>query len=175
MKKRSLDMLEWYEALVFALVVFVIGFSFLFRIILVNGSSMHPTLKENDRLIIYAAGYQPRRGDVVVLDAYIDYGKPLVKRVIALGGDTVDIDEATGAVAVNGETLQEDYIAEPIREFGDVEFPLTVPAGTVFVLGDNRNASTDSRDSDVGCVDSRDVLGRVVFRIAPFNRMGVIQ
>ncbi|MBQ7858613.1 MAG: signal peptidase I [Faecalibacterium sp.] len=175
MKKRALDLLEWYEALVFALVLFVVGFSFLFRIILVNGSSMHPTLEPNDRLIIHAAGYQPQRGDVIVLDAYIDYVKPLVKRIIALGGDTVDIDAATGTVSVNGQALQEDYIAEPIRVMGDVEFPLVVPDGTVFVLGDNRNGSTDSRDSDVGCVDARDVLGKAVFRISPFDRMGVIQ
>lgn len=173
--KNRQNLLEWYEALVFALVVLVVSFSFLFRIIMVNGGSMEPTLNNGDRLIIWAAGYQPQKGDVIVVDGYIDYGKPLVKRIIATGGDTVDIDFFAGTVAVNGEVLDEPYIAEPTYASFDVAFPLTVPEGAVFVMGDNRNASTDSRDSRIGFVDERDILGKVIFRIAPFDRMGGIQ
>lgn len=174
-EKNGQNLLEWYEALVFALAVLVVSFSFLFRIIMVNGGSMEPTLNNGDRLIIWAAGYRPQRSDVIVVDGYIDYGKPLVKRIIATGGDTVDIDFSAGTVTVNGTTLEEPYIAEPTYTSFDVTFPLTVPEGTLFVMGDNRNGSTDSRDSDIGFIDERDILGKVIFRISPFDRIGGIQ
>ena len=173
--RKGQSALDWYEAMVFALVILVAAFSFFIRLIMVSGSSMVPTLYENDRLIVWAAGYTPARGDVVVVDDYIDYGKPLVKRVIAKGGDEVDIDFVTGTVSVNGTVLEEPYVAQPTYESFDVEFPMTVPEGTVFVLGDNRNASSDSRTSVIGCIDERDVMGKVVFRFSPFNRMGGIR
>ena len=142
---RGQNLLEWYEALISAALVLVLIFSFFFRIIQVDGSSMVPTLVNGDKLIVWGAGYTPQRGDVVIVDSYTSYGKPLVKRVIAKGGDTVSIDYATGTVAVNGEVLQEDYIAEPTYLGYDVTFPYTVPEGTVFVMGDNREWSKDSR------------------------------
>ena len=104
---------EWYEALISAALVLVLIFSFFFRIIQVDGESMVPTLQNGEKLIVWGAGYEPQRGDVVIVDSYTPYGKPLVKRVIAKGGDTICIDYETGTVAVNGEVLQEDYIAEP--------------------------------------------------------------
>ena len=155
---RGQNLLEWYEALISAALVLVLIFSFFFRIIQVDGSSMVPTLVNGDKLIVWGAGYTPQRGDVVIVDSYTSYGKPLVKRVIAKGGDTVSIDYATGTVAVNGEVLQEDYIAEPTYLGYDVTFPYTVPEGTVFVMGDNRNQSLDSRSTYVGCIDERDIL-----------------
>ena len=173
-EKRGSNVLEWYESLIFSIFVVIALFSFVFRITLVYGSSMVPTLAEQDRLIVWATGYEPTRGDVVILDGYIEYGKPLVKRIIAVAGDTVDIDFDAGIVSVNGEVLDEPYIAEPTRLEGDVAFPLTVPEGSVFVMGDNRNGSTDSRNSAVGCIDERDVLGKAVFRILPFDKIGVI-
>ena len=104
---------EWYEALISAALVLVLVFSFFFRIIQVDGASMVPTLQNGDKLIVWGAGYEPQRGDVVIVDSYTAYGKPLVKRVIAKGGDTISIDYASGTVTVNGEVLDEDYIAEP--------------------------------------------------------------
>lgn len=172
---KEQNALEWYEAMIFALVILVVGFSFFFRIIMVSGSSMEPTLQWNDRLIIRAAGYTPERGDVIVVDGYIDYGKPLVKRIIAMGGDTVDIDFERGEVSVNGQVLDEPYTAAPTYDSFDVEFPLTVPEGTVFVLGDNRNASSDSRVAAIGCIDERDIMGKVVFRFMPVNKLGGIE
>ena len=151
---------EWYEALISAALVLVLIFSFFFRIIQVDGESMVPTLQNGEKLIVWGAGYEPQRGDVVIVDSYTPYGKPLVKRVIAKGGDTICIDYETGTVAVNGEVLREDYIAEPTYLGYDVEFPYTVPEGTVFVMGDNRNNSLDSRSSYVGCIDERDILGQ---------------
>ena len=130
---RGQNLLEWYEALISAALVLVLIFSFFFRIIQVDGSSMVPTLVNGDKLIVWGAGYTPQRGDVVIVDSYTSYGKPLVKRVIAKGGDTVSIDYATGTVAVNGEVLQEDYIAEPTYLGYDVTFPYTVPEGTVSI------------------------------------------
>ena len=165
---------EWYDSLVFALVVIVLVFVFLCRIIVVSGSSMVPALQGGDRVVVQSLLYRPERGDVVVVDSYSEYGDPLVKRIIAMGGDTVDIDFDTGQVTVNGEVLDEPYISAPTQQSFDVEFPLTVPEGQVFLMGDNRPHSTDSRSSQVGFVDERSILGKVLFRIAPFNRLGKI-
>jgi signal peptidase I len=166
---------EWYEALISAALVLVLIFSFFFRIIQVDGESMVPTLQNGEKLIVWGAGYEPQRGDVVIVDSYTPYGKPLVKRVIAKGGDTICIDYETGTVAVNGEVLQEDYIAEPTYLGYDVEFPYTVPEGTVFVMGDNRNNSLDSRSSYVGCIDERDILGKVLLCFLPVSDFGVVK
>lgn len=169
---RGQNLLEWYEALISAALVLVLIFSFFFRIIQVDGSSMVPTLVNGDKLIVWGAGYTPQRGDVVIVDSYTSYGKPLVKRVIAKGGDTVSIDYATGTVAVNGEVLQEDYIAEPTYLGYDVQFPYTVPEGTVFVMGDNRNQSLDSRSTYVGCIDERDILAGCFCALCPLQILG---
>ena len=112
---------------------------------------------------------------MVIVDSYTAYGKPLVKRVIAKGGDVVNIDYQVGTVSVNGEVLQEAYIAEPTYLGYDVTFPYTVPEGTVFVMGDNRNASLDSRSSYVGCIDKRDILGKVLLCFLPFSDFGVVK
>ena len=165
---------EWYDSLVFALTVIVLVFVFLCRIIVVSGISMEPTLESGDRVVVQGILYEPQRGDVVVVDSYIEYGDPLVKRIIALGGDTVDIDFETGEVYVNGEVLYEPCISAPTQQSFDIEFPLTVPEGQVFLMGDNRPHSTDSRSSQVGLIDERSILGKVLFRIAPINRLGKV-
>ena len=172
---RGQGVLEWYEALISAALVLVLVFSFFFHIIQVDGSSMVPTLVNGDKLIVWGAGYTPQRGDVVIVDSYTSYGKPLVKRVIAKGGDTISIDYDAGTVEVNGELLQEDYIAAPTHLGYDVEFPYTVPEGTVFVMGDNRNESLDSRSSYVGCIDERDILGKVLLCFLPVSDFGVVK
>ena len=118
---RGQGLLEWYEALISAALVLVLVFSFFFRIIQVDGESMVPTLENGDKLVVWGAGYEPQRGDVVIVDSYTSYGRPLVKRVIAKGGDTISIDYATGTVEVNGKVLEEDYIAEPTYLGYDVE------------------------------------------------------
>ena len=154
---RGQNVFEWYEALISAALVLVLVFSLFFRIIQVDGESMVPTLQNGDKLIVWGAGYEPQRGDVVIVDSYTAYGKPLVKRVIAKGGDVVNIDYQAGTVSVNGEVLQETYIAEPTY------------------LGDNRNASLDSRSSYVGCIDERDILGKVLLCFLPFSDFGVVK
>ena len=166
---RGQGLLEWYEALISAALVLVLVFSFFFRIIQVDGESMVPTLENGDKLIVWGAGYEPQRGDVVIVDSYTSYGRPLVKRVIAKGGDTISIDYATGTVEVNGKVLEEDYIAEPTYLGYDVEFPYTVPEGTVFVMGDNRNNSLDSRSQRVGLIHKDDIIGKAQAVVFPFS------
>ena len=169
------EIYDWMQSLVFALIICILVFVFLFRIVDVSGDSMNPTLTNGDKLVVWGAGYEPQRGDVVIVDSYTSYGRPLVKRVIAKGGDTISIDYATGTVEVNGKVLEEDYIAEPTYLGYDVEFPYTVPEGTVFVMGDNRNASLDSRSSYVGCIDEQDILGKVLLCFLPISDFGVVK
>ena len=168
------ETLEWYDALAMAVAIIALVFTFGVRIVKVDGHSMDHTLSDGERILINLLK-APDYGDIVVVDGYTDYGKPLVKRVIAKGGDTVSIDYATGTVAVNGEVLQEDYIAEPTYLGYDVQFPYTVPEGTVFVMGDNRNQSLDSRSTYVGCIDERDILGKVLVCFMPFTDFGVVK
>ena len=173
-RKSNQNIVEWYEALIFALAFLVLLFTFVVRVVAVNGSSMVPTLNSGDRLLVQSSLFQVERGDVVVIDSYIEYGKPLVKRVIAVGGDRVDINAETGEVFVNGQLLDEPYIAEATRQKGDMEFPLTVPEGYLFVMGDNRMHSTDSCYQDIGFIDERDILGQVLYRTYPFSAIGSI-
>ena len=172
---RSRDQIEWFESIVFALTVLVLVFTFVVRVAAVNGISMENTLQPGARLLLQSVGYTPQRGDVVVTDDLIDYGKPLVKRVIALGGDVVDIDFQAGAVPVNGETLEEPYIRELTLLDEGQTFPLTVPQGKLFLMGDNRCQSKDSRSPEIGCIDERDILGKAILRIFPLQKIGVIQ
>lgn len=157
-----------FEMVVTALFIITLIFTFVFRIVEVKGPSMKPTLQDGDRLIVSAAGYTPERGDIIVISGDSKYDKPIVKRVIAVGGDVVNIDFEAGEVTVNGEPeCYEDGVTF-LRY--DVSFPLTVEEGTVFVLGDNRDDSLDSRSSTIGCVDEKRIVGKVINRIYPFGR-----
>lgn len=167
------EILEWLESIVFASVVAIFLFVFVMRLAAVEGHSMEPTLYENDRLIIRTMGYEPEFGDVVVLD--IPDTDPLIKRIIATEGQEVDIDFENGVVYCDGVALDEPYVAEPTYREEDVEFPVTVPEGCVFVMGDNRNHSTDSRDSMVGMVSVEHIVGEAVFRFMPFHSFGFLE
>jgi len=160
--KRNKDALEWLEAVALAVVAVALVFTFGVRMIRVDGESMLPTLQDGERLLISSLPYEPAYGDIIIIDQYTEYGEPLVKRVIGIGGDTIDIDFQAGVVYRNGEPLDEPYTAEPTYLQESVTFPVTVPQGCLFVMGDNRNHSTDSRDTRVGFIDVRDVLGRVL-------------
>lgn len=168
------ELFEWAEALLVSLTVVILVFVFGVRVIGVQGSSMVPTLQDSNQLLVSNLFYTPQKGDIVILtkDAFMD--SPIVKRVIATEGDTVDIDFSTGTVTVNGEVLQEDYIAEPTYKEFDMTFPQTVPENCIFVMGDNRNHSTDSRYAELGMVDTRYVIGKVLLRIYPFNEIGTV-
>ena len=165
---------EWYDSLVFALAVIVLFFVFAVRIITVSGVSMQPTLYGGDRVAVQSMLYTPQRGDVVVVDSYSRYGDMLVKRVVGVGGDVIDIDFESGIVYRNGEALEEPYVLGPTTLSYDIQFPITVPQGSVFLLGDNRNGSKDSRSSEIGCIDERDLLGKVLWRLTPFSKIGKV-
>ena len=168
-KPAGRDLYEWAQALVASVLGVVLLFTFVIRLIGVDGHSMVPTLQDGDRLMVLTSllDDQYEYGDIVVLrkDTFLE--EPIVKRVIATEGQTVDIDFASGEVYVDGELLEEDYINEPTYVEEGTEFPLTVPEGSVFVMGDNRNHSSDSRDSGLGTVDTRYVIGRAVFLLFP--------
>ncbi len=168
---------EWMEALITSLIVVVMVFTFLFRVVNVSGSSMLPTLESSDRVLLSSLFYTPRQGDVVVISRTVGLDKPIIKRVIATEGQTVDIDFETGMVIVDGEILDESaYIENGITtQASDMEFPAQVPPGHIFVLGDNRSVSKDSRSSDVGMVDVRYVLGKAQWIVFPLDRFGSIE
>lgn len=163
----KLNIFEVFETIIAALVVATILFTFFFRVFDVNGPSMKPTLQHNDKLIVSTVGYKVQRGDVVVISETGDLDEPIVKRIIAVGGDTVDINFTTGVVTVNG--TEEDYTDELTTQQFDIAFPITVPEGAVFVLGDNRANSLDSRSTRVGCVDERYIVGKVLLRVFPLG------
>ena len=164
------EMYDWIQCLLTALVVCVLIFIYFIRIIDVSGTSMLPTLNNGDKMLVSDLFYSPRAGDVVVFKAEdYDPNKALVKRVIATGGQTVNIDFDRGIVYVDGQPIEEDYINELTKTKLDFIGPQDVPDGCVFVLGDNRNASTDSRNNLIGMVDERLILGRVYFVIFPLD------
>ena len=167
MKERRGDVFDWVQSLVVALLVCVLLFTFVGRIVNVSGTSMLDTLRNNDRIVISDLFYTPKRGDIVVLRKTSFSDEPIVKRVIALGGQTVNIDFEKGVVYVDGEALDEPYILEPTRRRIDFEDETLVPEGCVFVMGDNRNGSTDSRDLRIGCVDERLIIGKALFLLIP--------
>ena len=171
---------DWAESLVPALVFVVLLFVFAVRLIGVDGDSMLPTLQSRNYLIVSDLFYDPSPGDIVVItkEGFLinKYGREdsFVKRIIAVEGQTVDIDYDAGIVYVDGEALDEPFTNTPTNRRGDMQFPQTVPEGCVFVLGDNRNGSTDSRYTYVGMIDERYIVGRVLLRILPIREFGVV-
>lgn len=135
---------------------------------------MVPTLQDGDRLLISHLFYQPQYGDIVVITKPNEDRRPYIKRLIATEGQTVEIDFEKGTVMVDGKLLEEPYINEPTHLQEGVTFPLTVPKGQVFVLGDNRNHSKDSRDSSLGTFDEGYILGRCLLRYFPFDTAGPV-
>lgn len=167
---------DWLDSVVFALVVVMI-FNVGFRIVNVSGDSMLPTLHTGDRLIISRIGYQPQVGDIIVSVQDNTRHEPVIKRIIALEGQTVDVDTEAGIVYVDGQALDDSYTLQPglllpMYE-NPVSFPVEVPQGCVFVMGDNRNNSLDSRSYSIGMIQERYILGKAVFCIFPFDRIGV--
>ena len=174
-EERSL----WYEMyrtladIISCLIFVTVLFVFAIRLVGVVGDSMYPTLHDGDKLTLLSNFlYEPEVGDIVVVKAVAYDNDPIVKRVIADEGQTVDIDFETGEVFVDGVVIDEPYIAELTHREEGMEFPLTVSENCIFVMGDNRQHSTDSRHPAIGCVDKRYVLGKALQIVLPFERMG---
>ncbi len=178
------DVFEWLEVIISALVAVVVIFTVIFRVATIEGSSMENTLFENQKVIITNWFYTPEKGDIVVVSRNADNNAtsiendgngPIIKRVIATEGQLVDIKG--GVVYVDGVPLDEPYTKTPTNQLYDVEFPVYVPEGHIFCLGDNRNESLDSRSSRIGndgMIDVRYVLGKAEFRILPLSDFGRI-
>lgn len=167
---------EWAQALVCSVLAAVVVFAFGARVVGVSGGSMRETLQNGDLLLVVngflCGDYE--RGDVVIAaKAAFENGEPIVKRVIATEGQTIDIDFDQGVVYVDGEALEEPYIREATHLAEGTEFPLTVPEGCVFLMGDNRNGSRDSREPTLGPVDTRCLIGRAVFLLLPGKTEGL--
>ena len=169
----------WYETLglvIGALITIIVLFTLVARLEWVDGSSMYPTLKDKEIMLVWQAGYTPEQGDVVLLTQKSYREASLVKRVIAVGGQTVRIDYEENKVYVDGTALEEDYInweeADPMEE-RPVSWTeeRTVPEGYVFVMGDNRNHSSDSRDPAIGVVAAENVIGKCVLVLFPFRTL----
>lgn len=163
---------DWASAFLFALIFVVMIMTFCFRLVDVDGDSMLQTLQNGNKIIVTGLNYEPQVGDIVVISHGAELDKALVKRVIAVGGQTVDINSDTGDVIVDGIVIKEDYINGKTTKIGNMDFPIEVEEGTVFVLGDNRPISKDSRFTDVGLIDNDAIIGKVRFRIYPFNKFG---
>ncbi|MBQ5760311.1 MAG: signal peptidase I [Clostridia bacterium] len=167
----ALELFGWAQSLIWALLVLVFISSFFVRISGVSGDSMYPTLHWGDRMLLRLNYNEPQRGDIVVIMAPEFDEEPLVKRIIAVGGDEIDIDDE-GNVWVNGEQLFEPYINEQYFNGGSMTYPFYVPEGEVFVMGDNRNYSADSRAEYIGALKVEDIIGRVFFRMWPISSFG---
>lgn len=183
------DGLGIIELAISVVIVIIMIFTYVIRIADVDGRSMSPTLEDNDKLIVRSLFYTPKNGDVVVInnkssnliseEGKVAEGeglkKTIVKRVIATGGQIVDIDFESGTVKVDGNAIEEKYISEPTtRDEHAFEYPLSIPEGYIFVMGDNRNISMDSRHPQIGLVPEDRVVGHVIYRSYPFDKLGRI-
>ena len=191
-RKQKIDpenetILLYLHDIVYLLAGIMLVLLLLFRVVVVSGPSMMDTLVDGDCLVLvsHAVAGEPKYGDIVVVSkkAYKD-GEPIIKRVIATEGQEVNIDFYKGIVSVDGVELDEPYVNTPTNEFEGIEFPQIVPTGCVFVLGDNRNLSKDSRSPEIGMIDKREILGKALVIALPgpnevtqkrdFKRIGVL-
>lgn len=164
---------EWVHSLVFAVAIVVILLTFFVRLVDVSGTSMLQTLQNNDKVIVSNLLYTPKTGDIVVVSKGAKYAEPIIKRVIATEGQTLSIDFDKESVVVDGVELKEDYIQGHTHK-EDGEIPAVIPKGKVFVLGDNRGVSMDSRSKTIGLIDVKDIIGKADLVVFPFKDFKVL-
>jgi signal peptidase I len=165
----NMSLYDWLQCIVSAVVAGILIFVFIGKVDGIKGPSMMQTLQDGDTVILSNLFYTPKYADIVFIKTDFYGETPIVKRVIATAGQTVDIDFDKGVVFVDGVALKEDYVNAPTTLRISFQDQVTVPDGHVFVLGDNRNDSSDSRDDRIGMIDVRDILGKVYFILIPGN------
>lgn len=178
-KERMLSVLEFFEVFVFSIFIVLFVFSFAFRVCVVDGDSMKNTLHNGEKLVTRDLFYSPECGDIIVFYENEPLNKPLVKRVIATEGQTIEINYVSGTVTVDGELLDEEYVylsgdhyilfPNYVYDKNTKIFTATVPDGMLFVMGDNRNDSWDSRSYDISFISEEQIMGKVICRISPFS------
>ncbi len=169
------EILEWIACIVVAVIITLFLRNFVFTLVRVDGSSMDPTLANGERLVMIRLGYEPEEGDIVVVDPDNGSSAPYIKRIIGMPGDLIQFETGTGGkveLYINGELQEEGYISSDIYPGNIGQGTYTVPEGHVFVMGDNRPNSKDSRDRSVGFIPFDNVLGEAAFRLWPLNRIG---
>ncbi len=189
-RRAGAEVLDWFDTVITSIVAIIVIFALFTRLSTVDGGSMKPTLQDKERLMITDFLYTPERNDIVVVwtdnlhnHDTGEWGKAIVKRIIGIPGDTIELDISTGSVYRNGEKLPQEIKDGILFEDGhaindyttldwDMNGAVTVPDGYVFVMGDNRNDSIDSRDARVGLVDMNNIIGKAYLRVAPIDRFG---
>ncbi len=171
-KKPFIDeLLDWLKSFALVFVVIVLIFTFVAKTAIVNGGSMNNTLFDKDFLLLWSLLYTPQQGDIIAANCE-GLNEVIVKRVIAVGGQEVNIDFSTGTVYVDGEVLDEPYIKNlTLNDELAFNYPITVDEGYYFCMGDNRQNSKDSRHPDVGLVSRDDILGKAIMRIYPLSEI----
>ena len=171
--------LDWIETIVMAFVIVTVVFTFAARVVTVDGASMEPNYYDGDRVLVTSLAGEAKAGDVVIIVHALE--ETLIKRVVATEGQVVDFDNELGELIVDGQVVNGEVygtrngITFAPENVGDtMDFPQTVPEGCVFVLGDHRDDSTDSRKLSVGMVDRRNILGRVVFNLYTRSKIGPV-
>jgi len=189
-KKVAEELFDWIEIFSSALLTVILLFTFIFRLVTVQGPSMEQTLHEKENLIISNLFYTPKQGDIVVIQVpNPNFPTPIIKRVIAVEGQEVSFDFEKWLVYVDGEPIYEidgEAVIEPYVNYERGKYmnggenitdsmPIMIEPGKIFVMGDNRNHSSDSRSASIGQVDIRNVVGRVLVRVFPFDKFGVVK
>lgn len=186
-ENRKKNVLLYLHDFVFWLTGILLVFLLLFRVVVVSGPSMNQTLVHGDYLLLINNVFysEPKQGDIIVAaKESFKNGEPIIKRVIATEGQWVDIDFDAGIVYVNGNPMEEPYANTPTNLYEGIDFPLMVEDGCIFVMGDNRNESKDSRSIEIGQIDKREILGKAIFLFLPgrdpitnkqyFDRIGAL-
>lgn len=167
---------DWVRCIIFAISIVVLCLTFLFRLVDVDGASMKDTLQSKDKVIVTNLFYQPRNHDIVVISHGAEYKKPIIKRVIATEGQTLELDYENEKIIVDGIEISEPYIKGSTfsGNYGNNVLPHVIPEGKIFVMGDNRQVSLDSRSTEIGLIDVKDVIGKAQMVAFPFDHFGYL-